>query len=402
VPASQSSVLKLVRKADREAHWARGVLDTLPASIAELVEGRADDPRVISLCYGEADTPTPSFISDVAVDALRAGHTFYVERRGIPQLREAIATYQTRLRARAITADRISVTSGGMGAIMLALQALIDPGDNVVVLDPIWPSIKAAARILCGDVRTVSLQALPDGTWQLDPERIFAVCDRRTRAVIINTPSNPTGWTIRRPEEEELLRFVRRRGLWLISDEVYERLVYDGKPAALSLLDLCDPDDRVLVVNSFSKIWAMSGWRLGWLTAPRALNPVLDKLIEFNTISATGFLQYAAVTAVLHGETFVHAMRARCRAGRQIACERLSRLSRVRAPLPAGTFYVFFAVDGLSDSLAFAHDVLARHQVGLAPGIAFGSTGEGFMRACIAKTSERLHAAFDRLERALQ
>jgi aspartate aminotransferase len=380
----------------------RSIIEDLPASkIAEIAAMGLGDPGVVPLWYGEGDLPTPGFIMDAADRALRAGHTFYTHKRGIPELRQAIADYETRLRGRPLSPERVSVTSAGMSAIMLSVQTLVDAGDNVVVVEPVWPNIKAAVQTLGGEPRGVALEALPDGGWRLDPDRVFAACDERTRAIFVNSPSNPTGWVMPREHGAALLAFARRRGLWLISDEVYERLVYDGSAASPSLLDLADPEDRLIVINSFSKSWAMTGWRLGWLTTPTALNPILEKLIEFNTSGSPTFLQHAAVTALREGEPFVADMVERCRAGRDLVFQGLARFPRVRARPPAGAFYAFFAVEGVTDSTAFAKELLLRHKVGLAPGIAFGDSGEGRLRLCYASAPERLSEALDRLAPAL-
>jgi aspartate/methionine/tyrosine aminotransferase len=230
----------------------------------------------------------------------------------------------------------------------------------------------------------------------------MAACDGRTRAIFVNSPSNPTGWVMPRKDAAALLDFARRRGIWLISDEVYERLVYDGRPAAPSLLDIASPEDRVIIINSFSKSWAMTGWRLGWLTAPTELNPILEKLIEFNTSGSPTFLQHAAVAALEAGEGFVRQMVERCRAGRDLVFTRLAEHRRVRATPPRGAFYAFCSVEGVADSVAFAKQILLRHKVGLAPGVAFGPAGEGRLRLCYASAPERLSEALNRLAPALE
>ena len=380
----------------------RRAIAALPGSkIAEIAAMGLGDPAVIGLWYGEGDLATPGFIVDAADRALRAGHTFYTHKRGIPELRASIAAYESRLRGIRLSPDRISVTSAGMNAIMLAVQILVDAGDNVVVVEPVWPNIEAAVLALGGEPRGVALGATREGGWRLDIERVMAACDGRTRAIFVNSPSNPTGWVMPRGDGEALLAFVRRRGIWLIADEVYERLVYDGA-AAPSLLDVAEPDDRVIVVNSFSKSWAMTGWRLGWLTAPAELDPVLEKLIEFNTSGSPTFLQHAAVAAIEQGEGLVRQMVERCRVGRDLVFGRLAELPRVRAVPPDGAFYAFFSVEGVSDSAALAKEILMRHKVGLAPGIAFGPSGEGRLRLCFASAPERLGEALDRLAPALR
>ncbi|MBV9521884.1 MAG: pyridoxal phosphate-dependent aminotransferase [Alphaproteobacteria bacterium] len=376
----------------------RPAIETLPASkIGEVAAVGFGDPAIVPLWFGESDLPTPAFICDAAAEALRRGETFYTFKRGLPSLREAIAHYASRLHARPVSAERVVVTSAGMGAIMLAAQTLVEPGDNVVIVTPVWPNINAAVEALGGQAREVALEPTPEGGWRLDMERLIAACDGATRAIFVNSPSNPTGWMMSRAEAEALLAFARRRGIWLISDEVYERIVYD-RPVGDSLLDIAEPEDRIIVINSFSKSWAMTGWRLGWMVTPEALHPVLDKLIEFNTSGAPTFLQPAAETAIGKGEEFVAGMVERCRIGRDLVIQGLARFPRVRVAPPAGAFYAFFRVEGVTDSLAFAKDIVRRCKVGLAPGAAFGPAGEGYLRLCFASSPERLGDALGRLE----
>jgi aspartate/methionine/tyrosine aminotransferase len=284
-----------------------------------------------------------------------------------------------------------------MSGIMLMWQALIEPGDNVVIVSPVWPNVSDAATVIGGETRAAPLVSTEQGGWRFDLDRLIACCDARTRAVFVNSPGNPTGWVMRGDEAVALLAFTRRRGIWLIADEVYHRFVFDGRAAAPSLLELAEPEDRVVIVNSFSKSWAMTGWRLGWLVAPREIQEVADKIVEFNTSGAPAFLQHAAVAALERGEGFVAELVERCRAGRDLLVQGLQRFPRLRASAPEGGFYVFCRVEGLTDSLGFAKEILARCRVGVAPGAAFGAAGEGHLRLCFASAPERLAGALDRL-----
>ena len=377
----------------------RPIVAAMPFSkIGQVAMAGLGDPDVVPLWFGESDLPTPGFICEAAAAALKAGHTFYTFKRGIPELRQTIARYLTGLYAKRVAAERVIITSSGMSGIMFMGQALIEPGDNFVILSPVWPNINDAVTVLGGEARAVTLAPTEAGGWRLDLDRLMAACDARTRAVFVNSPGNPTGWMMRRVEQEELLAFTRERGLWLIADEVYGRLVYDGARAAPSLLDLAEPEDRVVVINSFSKTWAMTGWRLGWLVAPKEIQDIADKVVEFNTSGAPTFLQHAAVTAIEQGEGFVAEMVARCRTGRDLLVQGLKRFPRVHVAPPDGAFYAFCRVDGVSDSLAFAKEVLTRCKVGVAPGAAFGAGGEGHLRFCFASAPARLAAALERLE----
>jgi aspartate/methionine/tyrosine aminotransferase len=382
--------------ADRPAGIRRTVAELPASKIGEVAALALGDPSVIPLWFGEGDLVTPAFIGEAATKALAEGHTFYTFKRGIPPLRQTIAEYLSALHQVPIAAERVMVTSSGMSAIMLVCQTLVDPGDNVVIVAPVWPNINAAVEMLGGEARNVSLVATEDGGWRLDLDRLFAACDARTRAIFVNSPSNPTGWMMAREEAIAILDFVRRRGLWLLGDDVYERIVY-GNSASASFLSICEPDDRVISLNSFSKSWAMTGWRLGWMVAPVALNPIMDKLIEINTSGAPTFLQHAAIAAIGDGEDFIRSFVQRCQEGREVVFQGLARLPRVRIARPQGAFYAFFAVDGVADSLAFAKKVLAEAKVGLAPGAAFGAAGEGYLRLCFASSRGRLEEAVDRL-----
>jgi len=354
------------------------------------------DPEVLPLWFGEGDLPTPRFITEAAARALEAGETFYTFERGIPPLRQVLAEYETGLHAQPVTADRVVVTNSGMQGIMLTVQALVDPGDNVLVVSPVWPNIGAAIEIMGGEARAVALGRRDDGRFVLDLDAMERARDGRTRAIFLNSPSNPTGWVMSRDEGLALLAYIRRHGLYLIADEVYARVIYDGSVAP-SLLDIATPEDRVVVVNSFSKAWAMTGWRLGWIVAPREIVDVMGKLIQYNVSGAPTFIQHAAVTAVREGESFTRSMTERYRAGRSLVLDALRGLNRVQVAPPDGAFYAFIKVDGMADSVAFAKEILAKTKVGLAPGAAFGLGGEGHLRLCFAASADRLEPALERL-----
>jgi aspartate aminotransferase len=378
----------------------RRTIAELPSSkIREVAALGMGKPGVIPLWFGEPDLPTPDFINRAASQALEAGHTFYTMNRGVPALREALAAYLGRLYARPIGVDRITVTASAMNALAILMQSLIDPGDNAVLTTPLWPNIAATVQIMGGEARAVPL-AEGDAGWRLDLDRLFDSVDGCTRALFINSPNNPTGWMIEREEQQAVLEFCRARGIWILADEVYDRIVYD-RPRAPSFLDIADSGDLVVGVNSFSKSWAMTGWRMGWLVAPDSFGPVLEKMNEYNIAGAPSMAQHAGIAALGQGESFVAESVARYRRSRDLVSERLTAIPRVGYVRPNAAFYAFFSVDGVSDSLAFAKDLLLRTGVGLAPGIAFGPAGEGHLRLCFASAPETLSRAMDRLEEAL-
>ena len=356
--------------------------------------------NLIPLWVGESDLTTPDFIRKAATAALEAGHTFYSHKRGEPALREALTAYVNRLhgtpdRPRPVGIDRVTVTSAGMNGLMLMMQCMLDPGDEVVAVTPVWPNIFAAARIL-GAVPKAVAQTLGDRGWSLDLDRLFAACGPRTRALFVNSPGNPTGWMMTADEQRIVLDFCRRRGIWLIADEVYDRFVYD-RPSAPSFLSLADADDPLVVVNSFSKPWAMTGWRLGWVIANAAMSEALSKVIEFNTSGTSPFLQYGGLAAIRDGEPFVRHMVERCRIGRDLVFQALSAAPRVRIVRPEASFYAFFHIDGVADTVQFCKDLLFKADVGLAPGEAFGPGGEGCVRLCYANAPGRLSQAMERM-----
>ena len=367
---------------------------SLIRAVAEANIGRGD---VIPLWFGEPDTATPDFIKEAAVRALAADRVFYTQNRGIPPLREAIAAYASGLHGRDIGTDRITVTASGMNAIMLCSQLIVAPGDNIVAVGPIWPNCVETVHVMGGETRIVPLEADGGTGWRLDLDRLLDACDDRTVGVLVNSPANPTGWMMTADDQRALLESCRARGIYVIADEVYIRLAYNA-PRAPSFLDIAEPDDRLLAINSFSKSWSMTGWRLGWLTHAPELGDAFAKLNEYNVASPTTFVQHAGITAIGEGEPFVESLLERYRRNRDLVVQRLGAMRRVRLPRPDGAFYAFFAVDGVSDSLALAHELIATAGVGLAPGRAFGEAGEGRLRLCFAAEADTLSRALDRLE----
>ena len=354
-------------------------------------------PGVIGLWAGEPDVPTPRFICDAATKALNEGHTFYSENRGIAPLRAALADYLKRVFGVSVDDARIAMTSSGMNAVQLVAQATVEPGDNAVVITPSWPNIMRAMQISGALIREVPLTAGADG-WSLDMDTLLSACDAKTKLIYFASPGNPTGWEITRAQAERLLAFARERNIAILSDEVYHRIVYD-RPAAFSMLEIAGPDDPLFVVNSFSKAWAMTGWRMGWLIYPAGATSAFEKLIQFNSSGGQAFLQYGAVAALRDGEPFVKEFVARCARGRDLVNSRLGAMNRVRNIPNNGSFYAMFEVEGVTDSLAFCKAAVTEARIGLAPGVAFGKGAEKFIRLCYAKSEANLAEAMDRLQR---
>jgi aspartate aminotransferase len=359
------------------------------------------NPDVIGMFAGESDVPTPAFICDAASKALAEGRTFYTPNRGIQPMREALIEYNKRIYGVDIPDDRITLTPSGMSAVMLVAQAMVVPGDNAVAVTPSWPNILRAMQICGAAPREVAMTAGNNG-WSLDLDALFAACDTRTKVIYLASPGNPTGWMIPRPQAEQMLEFARARGIAILSDEVYHRLVYQGPGAdrgvAFSFLDIARPTDPVFIVNSFSKAWAMTGWRLGWIVYPEGQRETFEKLIQFNSSGAAEFLQHGAIAALRHGEEFVKFFAERCREGRELVNARLARIPRIRNIPNTGGFYAMFDIDGVTDTLTFCKRAVTQARIGMAPGVAFGRGSERFVRLCYARRNEQLTLAMDRLE----
>jgi aspartate/methionine/tyrosine aminotransferase len=269
-----------------------------------------------------------------------------------------------------------------------------------VAVVPLWPNLVGIAGVLGATVREVPL-SIADGRWTLDVDRLIAALTPDTRLLLLNSPGNPTGWVMPREQMAAVLAHCRRHGIWVLSDEAYERLVFDDSGCAPSFLDVADPQDRLVVANTFSKTWQMTGWRLGWLVLPEPLVPDVEKLIEFNTSCAPGFVQRAGLAAVRHGEPATRAFAADVAAGARALLAALADVPRVRPVAPDGAMYVLLRVDGESDSLALAKALVRDARLGLAPGAAFGDACEGYLRWCIARPADVLQDGADRLRRFL-
>jgi aspartate/methionine/tyrosine aminotransferase len=383
-------------------HARHAVRSLVASQIREVANVGMGDAGILPFWFGEPDQVTPAYIRDAAVASLGAGETFYTQNFGIPELREAIAAYVSRWH-QSVAAAEIAVTASGMSALMLSVEALIDPGDRVVCVTPLWPNLTEIPKILGAEVVRVAL-SFGAGGWTLDVDRLLDALIPGTRAVLINSPNNPTGWTIDRAGQAAILEHCRKLGIWIIADDVYERLYYDAPAAracAPSFLDLGGPGDRIVSTNSFSKAWLMTGWRLGWIVAPSTLLPDLGKLIEYNTSCSPTFVQRAAVVAINDGEATIAQTLERYRAARDFLVGELNAIPGVSAAAPGGAMYVFFRVAGVTDSLEFCKRLVREVRLGLAPGSAFGPEGEGFVRWCFAADTDRLADGVARLRRAL-
>ncbi|WP_028230754.1 pyridoxal phosphate-dependent aminotransferase [Paraburkholderia mimosarum] len=372
------------------------------SQIREVANAGFGVPDVLPFWFGESDRVTPPFIRDAAAGALVRGDTFYTHNLGIAPLRESLARYVSELHG-ATPMDNVAVTSAGVNALMLAAQLVVDPGDRVVAVTPLWPNLVEIPKILGATVETVSLSYGERG-WTLDLDRLLAALTPDTRLVMINSPNNPTGWVMTRDEQRAVLEHCRRHGIWIVADEVYERLYYGdaGERAAPSFLDIATREERLICVNSFSKAWIMTGWRLGWMVVPRTLTDDLGKLVEYNTSCAPSFVQQAGVAAIERGEPYTRALVTDLRASRDHLAAALAKLPGVDVKAPDGAMYLFFRLPGAQNSLELCKALVRDAGLGLAPGSAFGPQGEGFVRWCYACDPARLDAGVARLARYLE
>jgi aspartate aminotransferase len=376
-------------------------LTLIPSSrIVEVARLAFVTPDVDFLCFGESDRPSPESATDAAIDAIRNGETRYPDVRGLPALREALSRYLSRLHAKPVTESRIQVTASGMAAISIAMAAIIRAGHRVVVHSPAWPNIANAARLRGAVVEQIDLDVQPDGGFRLDLDRLDTMMGG-VRALVLNTPGNPTGWTASETELRAIRDIARRHGTWIISDEVYSRLVYDGRPAAPSMLDIAEPDERIIICNSFSKTWMMTGWRLGWMVVPDGASEQIVDIVEAVHSGVAPFTQRAGVAAVGDTEA-IERFRSYCATGRDLASQALASLNCIRYLPPDGAFYAFLAIDGLDDSLDLAKKLVTRHGVAVAPGVAFGAAGEGWLRVCFAQSAALMERAMQRLRDGLR
>ena len=371
--------------------------ESLIREVANAGMGRDD---VLAFWFGESDEGTPDVVRQAALDSIQRGETFYSHNLGLPELRDAVAAYASRLHG-PVGAERIAITAGGVNALMLAVQALVDAGDEVVAITPVWPNLTAQPLIMGAVLRCVSLVPMPDGAWHLDMQALLAAITPTTRLLVVNAPNNPTGWTLSAAEQHAILTRCRQTDTWILADEVYERLYYapSAHGCAPSFLDVAEPEDRLVVVQSFSKSFLMTGWRLGWLVMPPSLTPHMGKLIEFNTSCISVFTQRAGMAALAHEHEITPRVVAHLQRCRDTLVPLLQALPGVEVAPASGGMYAFFRLQGDGDSLEMAKRLVAEAGLGLAPGGAFGVQAQGWLRWCFAsRDPQRLVEGVRRLK----
>jgi len=382
------------------ATLAASALRVPHSRIRELAEIAMGMDGVLKLYFGESNLPTPEYIKRAAQKAMADGFTFYTENAGLPSLRKALARYYQELQGVELDpAGEIVITASGVQALNVAIRCLIDPGDEAIVLTPAWPN--GASNVIMANGAVIEIaHPLVGDRYQIDFAALEAAVTPRTRMLLYTSPSNPLGWVATVEEQQRLLDFARRHNLWLVADEVYERLNYTGaKPTtpAPTILKLATRDDAVIVVQSFSKMYCMTGWRLGWLVARRDLCARATQLNEFIVSHAPSFAQRAAETALLWGENALCEMLVRLRENRDLCLAMMAKMPRVTVPKPDGAFYLFPKIAGMTDSFDFCKRLLLDTNVGLAPGVAFGAGGEGSVRICYAAEKQIVQEAMARL-----
>ena len=387
------------------ARLASSVENVPHSRIRELAEIALSMDGVLRLYFGESNLPTPDYIKQAAIRALEEGYTYYTENAGLLSLRRAIAENYRRLHAVELDpAGEIVVTASGVQALNVGIRCALDPGDEALVLTPAWPNGSSSVMMANASVRQIP-QPLCGERYRIDFDALAAAVTPRTRLLLYTSPSNPLGWVATGEEQQGLLDFARCHGLWLIADEVYDRLYYAGRELGdpvPSILRQATREDAVMVVHSFSKTYCMTGWRVGWLVARRDLAAKATQLNEFIISHAPSFAQRAGETALAEGEPELRRMLARLKDNRDLCLDALAGIPGLTAPRPDGAFYLFPRIDGLDDSFGFCRRLLEETRVGLAPGVAFGAGGEGSIRICYAAERSILEPAMERLTRFLR
>jgi aspartate/methionine/tyrosine aminotransferase len=388
-----------------QARVATSVEAVPPSRIRELANIAMGMEDVIPLYFGESNLPTPQFIKDAAIDALGQGHTYYTENNGIPTLRQAIAESAMNLHGVDLDPEtEIMVTSSGVHALNLTVRAVLDPGDEALVLTPVWPNGSGNARLANATPIHIP-HPLVGERFTIDFDALEAAVTSKTRLLLYTSPSNPLGWVATEAEQDRLLSFARRHGLWLIADEVYERLYYEtdvmGSPAP-SILRKATREDAVIVIQSFSKAYCMTGWRAGWFVGRSDVVERVSQMNEFVVSCASHFTQVACETALAQGEEEVHRVVSLFKENRDLCLDALRAIPGVTVPSPDGAFYLFPRIDGVEDSFEFCRRLLLEWKVGVAPGVAFEDGGEGSIRICYASEPSVLEPALERLDRFIR
>ncbi|MFP4312996.1 MAG: pyridoxal phosphate-dependent aminotransferase [Alphaproteobacteria bacterium] len=362
---------------------------------ADMIRYARGQEGLLWLGQGEGDVPTPDFIVNTTIKAMQDGLMFYGPALGSPYLRQALSEYYQNIFGFNIPTSRIFVTQSGSNAMHISLSSLLDKGDEVVAVTPIWKNLLGAVELMQANIKEVALDDTPE-SWSLDLDKLFDACTDKTRVLLLVSPSNPTGWTASDEEIKQILDFCRERGIWIIADEVYNRLTFNALRAP-SFLDHAKPTDRLLVVNSFSKTWAMTGWRLGWIVGPEESEDLIRDVALYNNLCPQPFTQRGGIAALEQGEDFIKEQKTLWRSNRDLVYQRFEESGRIHIKKTDATFYGFFKVDGEPDCYALTKRFVDESKVALSPGCAFGKSGFGYVRMCFAISEKRLNEALDKM-----
>ena len=352
--------------------------------------------KVYPAWFGEGDASTSQVICDKSIDALNSGKTFYTYQNGIPELRLQLSKYMNEVFNINTKPEHHSVVNGGMMGLRLVCDLIVNSGDEVVLVGPVWPNIRSSVLLKKGNIKEISLKLNKSG-WEIDFEDLLNSITSKTKMVFVNSPGNPTGWIITKEQQELLLKHTRKLGCWLISDEVYHQITFNGL-AAPSFLKFSKPSDRLIVINSASKSFDMTGWRIGWITHPEELGEHIAKLVQITTTGVPEFLQIGFIAALQNYKNITNDLRQRLKKSRDMMFDKLSTWNQVECSIPEAAFYAFFKVKGMDNSLEFAKKLIVETNVGVAPGIAFGESGEGHLRICFAAKEKFIQEIMSRLE----
>lgn len=368
---------------------------------------RAQGIPVYDFSLGEPDFPTPPHICQAAFEAMRAGHTHYTPAAGIPELRAALARWYRQHYGLAVQPEQVIVSNGAKHAIHNALAATVGPGDEVLIPSPYWVSYSDLVRMTGADYRL--LPTSWESGFKVTPAQLRAALGPRSRLLLLNSPCNPTGTVYTRQELLALADVVLDSRLTVLSDEIYERLVFGGAQATCFASLRPELAERTITISGVSKSYAMTGWRLGWAVAPVHVVQAMTNIQSQETSSPSSISQYATLAALEGDQSCVEQMRQQFEARRDLVCRRLQALPGVRCRLPEGAFYAFFEVAAyfgrtlggrpVQDSVSFCAAVLEGAHVNLVPGSAFGA--EGFVRLSFAASLEQLNQGLDQLARFL-
>lgn len=346
--------------------------------------------------FGEGDTETSKLIYDKTIESLVKGKTFYTYQNGIQELRSEISRYMNEIFNINTKPENHSVVTGGMMGLRLICDLIIDSGDEVVMVGPVWPNIRSSVLLKKGNIKEISLQ-LKEGEWLLDYDKLIRSITSKTKMVFVNSPGNPTGWEMPKSQQERLLNHTRDVGCWLVADEVYHQITYNDLPSP-SFLESSLASDKLIVINSSSKSFNMTGWRIGWITHPEELSSHIAKLVQITTTGVPEFLQDGLIAALQNYKIITNELRINLKKSRDIMFNRLVSWNQVECSVPNAAFYAFFKVKGVKDSLEFSKKLILETNVGVAPGIAFGQSGEGHIRICFAAKESFINQIMDRLE----